>query len=336
MEPPEALKDYFVSGLREEIRREVKAQCPTSLMRAVNLARLYEDKFTFRLKMTPSPNAHRYTNQQNNLPVAMHPPQRSNLPLLLPTPTQTPLPNNNRPPIKRLTMEEQQLRREKDICFWYDDKFTPQHKCPNKNFMLYQLELTDDDDPQQNAILMAENNPSLDIATLEEQVLHHHLSYNALHGSQGPTTICVKVTINGKVFQALIDGGSFDSFLQPHVAKFLNLTIQPVPPFHVMVGNFETMEVEGFIPSLNVSIQGHHMQIPNVYLLQVARGDLILGTSWLKTLKANIVDYDASYIRFLHQGKFIIVLVKTLRVHSKLNLITLNASSILMPLRLPL
>jgi len=279
IEPPVALKGCFVSGLRKEIRREVKAQCPTSLMRAVSLARLYEDKFTFRLKITPGPNAHRYTNHQNNLPVAMRPQQRSNLPPLLPTPTQTPLPNNNRPPIKRLTMAEQQIRREKGICFWCDDKFTPQHRCPNKNFMLYQLELTNDDDPQQNAILMAENNPSPDIATLEEQVLHHHLSYNALHGSQGPATIRVKVTINGKVFQALIDGGSYDSFLQPRVAKFLNLTIQPAFAFRVMVSNFETMEVEGFIPSLNVSIQGHHMHIPNVYLLHVAGGDLILGTS---------------------------------------------------------
>jgi len=87
IEPLETLKDCFVSGLREEIRWEVKAQCPTSLMRVVSLARLYEDKFTFRLKITPGPNAHRYTNQQNNLPVAMRPPQRSNLPPSLPTPT---------------------------------------------------------------------------------------------------------------------------------------------------------------------------------------------------------------------------------------------------------
>jgi len=42
-------------------------------------------------------------------------------------------------------MTEQQLRLEKGLCFWCDDKFTPQHKCPNKQFMLYQLEETEEE-----------------------------------------------------------------------------------------------------------------------------------------------------------------------------------------------
>jgi len=107
---------------------------------------------------------------------------------------------------------------------------------------------------------------------------------------------------------ALIDGGSSDSFIQLRVAKFLNLTVQPASKFCVMVSNFETMEVEGYIPSLYVSIQGHNMHIPDVYLLHVAGGDLMLGTLWLKRLKAHIVDYIMSFICFLHEGKFITLL----------------------------
>jgi len=84
--------------------------------------------------------------------------------------------------------------------------------------------------------------------------------------------------------------------------------VHPAPAFRVMVGKFETIEIKGYIPSLDMSIQGHNMHIPDVYLLHVVGGDLILGTSWLKTLKAHIVDYDTSFIHFLHEGKFITLL----------------------------
>jgi len=106
---------------------------------------------------------------------------------------------------------------------------------------------------------------------------------------------------------ALIDGSSSDSFIQPRIAKCLNLAIQPAPGFNVMVGNFEMMAVEGYIPSLEVSLQGHKLQIPHVYVLHVAGGDVILGTTWLKQLGPHIVDYDSSFLRFVHQGKLITV-----------------------------
>ncbi|XP_052728899.1 uncharacterized protein LOC108327042 isoform X1 [Vigna angularis] len=62
IEPTEALCDCFISGLRMEIRREVKAQCPTSLMRVVSLAKLYEDKLSSSFKTTQGPNPYRPTN----------------------------------------------------------------------------------------------------------------------------------------------------------------------------------------------------------------------------------------------------------------------------------
>jgi len=74
--------------------------------------------------------------------------------------------------------------------------------------------------------------------------------------------------------QALIDGGSSDSFIQLWIAKFLNLTVVPTPGFKVMVGNFKIMTVEGYIPSLEVLPQGYKLQIPEVYVLLVAGGDL--------------------------------------------------------------
>lgn len=90
--------------------------------------------------------------------------------------------------------------------------------------------------------------------------------------------------------QVLIDGGSSNSFIQPRVAKLLQLPIELAPNLHVMVGNFETMIIEGCIKSMNVLIQGVSMTIPGIYVLNVAGGDLVIRTTWLKTLGAYIVD----------------------------------------------
>jgi len=74
----------------------------------------------------------------------------------------------------------------------------------------------------------------------------------------------LKDKIQGHEFQVLIDGGSLDSFIHPRIAKFLNLPIEPAPGFRAMVGNFEMMEVEGCIPTLEVNMQGDTVVVPQV------------------------------------------------------------------------
>ncbi|XP_016189896.1 uncharacterized protein LOC107631084 [Arachis ipaensis] len=135
----------------------------------------------------------------------------------------------------------------------------------------------------------------------------HHLSYYAMHGTSGTTTIRVNALIQGLEVKAFIDGGSFDNFIQPRIVKFLNLSIQPAPGLKVMVGNFVVMIVEGYIPTVEISMDGCKVQIHDVFVLHVAGGDLIIGTPWLRHLRAHIVDYDASFIRFLHEGNFVTV-----------------------------
>ncbi|XP_025628112.1 uncharacterized protein [Arachis hypogaea] len=145
------------------------------------------------------------------------------------------------------------------------------------------------------------------LESLEGQVLDHHLSCNAMLGTSGPSTICVKVSINGLEVQALIDGGSSDSFIQPCIAKFLNLPIELAPGIKVIVGDFNILTIEGKIANLDINVAGCTISIPEVYVLHVAGGDLVIGTTWLMTLKAHIVDYNASFLRFVHQGKFVTI-----------------------------
>ncbi|WVZ02924.1 hypothetical protein V8G54_023730 [Vigna mungo] len=269
IEPAEALRDCFISGLRMDIRREVKAQCPTSLMRAVSLAKLYEDKFSSSFKTTPGPNPYRPPHYKTPSNPPLKQPLRTSLPPLLPTPPHTTQNQHPATPIKRLTPAEQQLKRDKGLCYWCDEKFTPHHKP---------------------IAAATTGKPGARTSSFVEC-------------NEGNT----RAFVHGMEVQVLIDGGSSDSFIQPRVAKFLKLPVHPAPRFQVMVGNFDVMEVEGRLPSLEVSIQGHSINIPDVYVLHVAGGDLVLGATWLKTLKAHIADYDALFIKFLHEGKFITI-----------------------------
>jgi hypothetical protein len=92
--------------------------------------------------------------------------------------------------------------------------------------------------------------------------------------------------------------------VQPRLAKFLKLPVEPAPVFKVLVGNGEIMTAEGVIRKLPLEVQGHKLEMP-VYLLPVAGADVILGASWLATLGPHVADYAALTLKFFLNGKFI-------------------------------
>ncbi|WVZ00448.1 hypothetical protein V8G54_026517 [Vigna mungo] len=175
IEPIEFLHDYLISGLHMEIRREVKAQSPTSLM-----------------------------------------------PPLFPTPPHTTQSHHNGTPIKRLTPTEQQIKRDKGLCYWCDEKFTPHHKFLNKHFMLYQLEEVLEQPILHHEQTEMEEEDHKQMQQLENQVLEHHLSLSAMKGTPGSGIIRLKAFVHGMEVQVLIDGGSLANFIQPRIAKFLS------------------------------------------------------------------------------------------------------------------
>lgn len=110
-----------------------------------------------------------------------------------------------------------------------------------------------------------------------------HLSFNALIGSSGVGTMRFPGLLNGLPIQIVLDSGSFDNFLQPRIAKYLKLPIEPIQNFKVLVENGSTLVVEGFISNLEFTIQTHSLIIL-AYLLPISGVDLVLGVSWLATL----------------------------------------------------
>ena len=115
--PPQFLLSCFISGLKLDICREVLALQPLSLHQAIGLTKLQEDKYNSLRRYPPTrplPIPNSSCNQISSpflpLPVAIS--------------------------IKRLSIIEQQIRRKKGLCFRYDEKFHPGHKCQRKFMVL--------------------------------------------------------------------------------------------------------------------------------------------------------------------------------------------------------
>jgi len=195
--------------------------------------------------------------------------------------------------VKKMSLVEMQLRRDKGLCFTCDDKFIPSHRCPNKQHLLLQMD--DDKDlinpPQDNEIdkgLNSQDDP--------------HLSFNDLKGSAGLGTMRFQGSTQGMRIQILIDSGNSDNFLQPRLAHYLKLPIEPIQKFKVVVGNGSALMVEGVITDLEVKVQGHSILLP-VFLFPVSGANLVLGAAWLATLKAHISDYSTLTLKFLLGNK---------------------------------
>ena len=109
----EALLNCFISGLNPDIRRDVVAMCPPTLLRAVALAKLFEEKYGPVSKPFRNSYSHKYS-QISSTPVSINAQPKtqikSSLPLLLPTPLGPPIRSMN---VKRIAPVEMQLRREK-------------------------------------------------------------------------------------------------------------------------------------------------------------------------------------------------------------------------------
>ncbi|KAH0709510.1 hypothetical protein KY284_010937 [Solanum tuberosum] len=68
---------------------------------------------------------------------------------------------------------------------------------------------------------------------------------SALAGGTSPTTLRFRGHVNGAPVQVLLDGGSTHNFIQPRMAKFLNLTVEPTLYFWVAVGSGQRLHCQG-------------------------------------------------------------------------------------------
>lgn len=155
------------------------------------------------------------------------------------------------------------------MCYFCDEKFSFNHRCPNRQFLLLQIK---DDNKDPISTTVSQGVQEDEIVEPED----HHLSFSALKGGRRVGTIRFIAYIEKLSVTVLIVGDSFDNFLQPRVAKFLKLPVEPATQVTVMVDNGYYMSIEGLVKQLKIQAQGNTFQLP-IFLLLISGADLNLG-----------------------------------------------------------
>jgi hypothetical protein len=191
----------FTAGLGEPLRTDVELLTPTTLQRAMHLARTYEHRMD--LSSTPS-----------RMPYATSKPTASA------TATKPSSSATSRPRLCRLSPEEVVTKRDSGECYHCSEKYTHDHKCAARGVFL--LELNGED-----------------TGTTETLAKELGISLHALTGIDIADTLKLKVSINGVALIALVDSGSTHTFIHDAIVPRLGLHVTPTARLPIKVANGE-------------------------------------------------------------------------------------------------
>lgn len=152
------------------------------------------------------------------------------------------------------------------------------------------LQLEEDEKPPSETVILIDDEE-------EQKNDTHHLSLNAMRGSNTVDTIRFTGQIGSIQVKVMVDGGSSDNFIQPRVAQVLKFPIEPASNIRVLVGNGQILTAEGVIQHLPLQIQGQEIKV-HLYLLQISGEDVTLGSTWLATLGPHVADYATLLLKF--------------------------------------
>lgn len=144
--------------------------------------------------------------------------------------------------MKKLTLEDIQMRNKQYICFGCNEKWFRGHKCKVKHIFLVVglLELYEEDDDNLEQEL---GSPSADAAESPTKLLA--ISLQEMGGFPDSNTIGFKGSITGHMVSVLVDFGSTHNFICPNLAKTLGLPVEDIPNFDVLVANGEKIQGSG-------------------------------------------------------------------------------------------
>jgi len=221
--PPPFLLVCFVSGLAPDIRREVQAHQPLTLVQAASLASLQEEKLSAtRMTARPSPP-----------PLSSIPPRFTMLPPLLPSPARPPP-----APVRRLSLEEISSRRECDLCFTCDEKYHRGHRCASRVLLM----VVEEEEPSWSNIDPGDPTPTIDPPD-SPNPLQAQISLNSLSGHLAPKALRLLASITDHRVTVLVDGGATHNFVQPQVVTALSLSCRKIAsPLRIKVGNGQYLE----------------------------------------------------------------------------------------------
>ncbi|XP_061361231.1 uncharacterized protein LOC133305112 [Gastrolobium bilobum] len=288
---PTMRRALFIAGLKPHVRRAVQTQRPTDVHSAFSLAKVFEDHFAdthstakpnrpWHSRPSFSQSSHSNTNPNQIVPFSKTPSQPPSL------------------PIKRLSPEEMQTKREKNLCYNCDERYVFGHKCKGKAALLF-FEGTDEDNPTLDLDVSAQDHSESSNIPVTESF--SKISLHALFGSFSSRSFRLTGCVKGKPVQVLIDGGSTHNFITERMAYHAGLILQSITPFNVQVGNGDGLLCTAMCSDVQLVLQKHTFNL-DLFVLDLKGADIVLGVQWLATLGPIMTDYAQLLMTFSHNG----------------------------------
>ncbi|GJU60642.1 retrotransposable element Tf2 [Tanacetum coccineum] len=239
VDQPEAYAiNLFIGGLKDEIGLAARMFKPNKLTDAYCLAKMQEatlaipkSRYTSLLS-TPKNAVTPFVSKNGGYGA------KSNT-LALPAPPQAMGPNR---PRKQLTQQEMAEKRAKHLCFYYDQRYSPGHKCSEEEVM-----------PQ--------------------------VSLNAMNGVNSYQTMRVKGHVRRLVLHMLVDCGSTHNFLDLQAAKRMGCRMSKMCSLQVSVANGQVMSSVYVCKNFKWNLQGHDF-VTDVMILPLGGCEMVLGIQW--------------------------------------------------------
>lgn len=263
--PERFLIGSFIAGLRDEIRLEVKIKQPNSLAEAIGVARLMEEKNQIQ-RRTILPFRSIFATKPGPNPSGG---------ILGPSPSSNVRPTQSAPGPQRITTEEARDRREKGLCYYCDEKFSPGHRCERPQ--LFMMEDTGE--------------ASFDMENGETMPKVPEISFHAIAGTDHPQTLRVLGRLKNKELVVLIDSGNTHNFIDQTIVTRYGLPVIHNKRFQVMVANREKVNCAGMCQGITIDVQGH-LITADYFVFPVAACPIVLGVQWLATLGPIETDYS--------------------------------------------
>ncbi|KAH9779621.1 hypothetical protein KPL71_007762 [Citrus sinensis] len=279
--PENFLIGCFVAGLRDDIRLDVKIKQPRTLSDTIGVARLIEERNQLQRKPTQA------ARSQSTV-ITERPGLNPTAGVLGPPPNQRPNQNLVTPPATflRITNQEARERRERGLCYYCDEKFTPGHRCKRPQlFMIEDLPYLGSEDV--NGVQFEQDTQE----TIPE------ISFHAMAGTEHPQNLRVSGKLKNKEVTVLIDGGSTHNFIDQSIVSKFGLPVVRDKKLQVMVANREKIECVGQCQALTLIIQGLPVTT-DFYVLPVTACQMVLGVQWLETLGPVETDYKKLTMTF--------------------------------------
>lgn len=307
--PESYLVGNFISGLSDEIKAGVRKFTPTTLSKAIELARLEEVGIELKQpKGSQSFISKTFNKEPYNTPttggtklITSSYSSRKSLANTITPQTNATLPHGNRgilpspvtpaKPIRRLSYNEYQQRLKNGLCFNSDEKYGPNHNCRKPQlFMITNTEDLEESEPEY---------PKQVEDKVEEEMLElaGEILLNAINGSSQPSTFKVVGHYHNQSFIILIDSGATHNFIDPSAAEKLNCSHTSTKPMLITVANREVIQNHMQCDEFKWKMQKQSFST-TLRNLPLGGCDVVLGMQWLETLGSVQLDFKKKMMMF--------------------------------------